>query len=102
MTALFYKLYYPCDKIRDFAYDFLEGKLPAFVSMRFHMHLRGCPACQEYLRLYRTVASGRPAADVGRFRTENPPPRELLDETLAFLQKQGIVPPPEAKGKETP
>jgi predicted anti-sigma-YlaC factor YlaD len=87
--ALFYRLYYPCDRIRDFAYDYLEGKLPLVVSARFHMHLRGCPQCQEYLVLYRQAADG------GEFRKENPPPKELLDETLSFLEKHGIVPPAE-------
>jgi len=89
MSALFYRLYYPCDRIRDFAYDYLEGKLTLAVSIRFHMHLRGCPQCREYLALYRLAAN--PAA----FLKENPPPRELLDHTLEFLEKQGLTDGPE-------
>jgi predicted anti-sigma-YlaC factor YlaD len=98
--ALFYRLYYRCDRIRDFAYDYLEGKLPLVVSARFHMHLRGCPQCQEYMVLYRLAASGRPAAEAAEFRRDNPPPQEFLDETLSFLEKHGIVPPPDDEDPE--
>lgn len=95
MSALFYKLWYPCDRVRDFAYDYLEGKLSPVVAARFHMHLRGCPQCREYLALYREAADG------AEFRKRNPAPQEFLDETLAFLEKQGIVPPPEEGGKKS-
>ena len=90
--SLFYTLYYPCEKIRDFAYDHLDGKLPPLTSLRFHLHLRGCPECQEYLKLYRMAADGQ------AFRAANPPPPALLDETLAFLEKQGLVSPDAGDG----
>jgi predicted anti-sigma-YlaC factor YlaD len=83
--SLYYALLYPCDKVRDFMYDHLEGKLPALVSIRFHLHLNGCAACREYLYLYRK------AADAKAFRKENPPPDELLSSTLDFLRREGIV-----------
>jgi predicted anti-sigma-YlaC factor YlaD len=83
--SLFYTLLYPCDKVRDFMYDYLEGKLPMLTSVRFHLHLNGCAACREYLYLYRK------AADAERFRKENPPPDELLAATLDFLRREGAV-----------
>ena len=83
--SLFYSLLYPCDRVRDFMYDYLEGGLPTLTSVRFHLHLNGCAACREYLYLYRT------AANAEKFRKENPPPDELLSATLDFLTKEGIV-----------
>lgn len=83
--SLFYTLLYPCDRVRDFMYDYLEGGLPALTSMRFHLHLSGCAACREYLFLYRKAAGAE------KFRKENPPPDELLSATLDFLKKEGIV-----------
>jgi Putative zinc-finger len=83
--SLFYALLYPCDKVRDFMYDHLEGNLPPLTAIRFHLHLNGCAQCREYLYLYRK------AADAKAFRKENPPPEEFLSTTLDFLRKEGIV-----------
>ena len=83
--SLFYTLLYPCDKVRDFMYDHLEGKLPMLTSIRYHLHLNGCAACREYLFLYKK------AANAEQFRKENPPPDELLSATLDFLEKEGIT-----------
>jgi predicted anti-sigma-YlaC factor YlaD len=83
--SLFYALYYPCDKVRDFAYDYLEGKLGLLTGFRFKRHLRGCEECQEYIKLYRM------AADPSKFTFENPLPSEFLDHTLQFLKERGVV-----------
>jgi predicted anti-sigma-YlaC factor YlaD len=83
--SLFYTMLYPCDKVRDFMYDYLEGHLPMVTSIRFHLHLNGCAACREYLFLYKK------AANAESFRKENPPPEELLSATLDFLKREGIV-----------
>ncbi len=85
MKALLFKAFYPCEKIRDFMYDYLEGELPTVVSLRFHTHLTICPECQKYLHLYRTAANAQ------AFRKENPAPEEFLASTLDFLAKEGIV-----------
>ena len=82
MKALLFKAVYPCEKVRDLMYDYLEGKLPFKVSMRFHTHLALCPECTRYLRLYRTTA------DAKAFRMDNPPPDGCLDSTLDFLKKK--------------
>jgi predicted anti-sigma-YlaC factor YlaD len=94
---LFYRMFYPCDKVRDFMYDYLEGRLPMAAAIRFHLHLNGCEECRRYLFLYRT------AANAERFRKENPPPEEFLSETLDFLRKEGIVGDAEdSSAEETP
>jgi len=90
--SLFYTLLYPCEKVRDFMYDHLEGNLPTLTSIRFHMHLNGCAPCREYLFLYRK------AADAEKFRKENPPPDELLSATLEFLKREGAVGDEDAEG----
>lgn len=78
---------YPCDRVRDMLYDALEGSLGPVVALRFKLHLKSCAPCREYLRLYRM------AADMGSYRKENPPPTELMDKTLAFLERHGIAAP---------
>jgi predicted anti-sigma-YlaC factor YlaD len=85
MSGLFYKVTYPCEKVREFMYDYLDDRLPMLTSIRFHMHLNGCAACREYLFLYKK------AADAKSFRKEHPAPEEFLKSTLAFLEKEGIV-----------
>ncbi len=85
MSGWFYKVLYPCDKVRDFMYDYLEEKLPTATSIRFHLHLNGCPECRAYLFLYKK------AADAKAFRKEYPAPDAFLASTLDFLEKEGIV-----------
>jgi predicted anti-sigma-YlaC factor YlaD len=87
MSGWFYKVTYPCEKVRDFMYDYLDDRLPTFTSIRFHMHLNGCAQCREYLFLYKK------AADAHSFRRENPAPDEFLASTLEFLEKEGITGP---------
>jgi Putative zinc-finger len=85
MSGWFYKMLYPCDQVRDFMYDYLEENLPTLTSIRFHLHLNGCPECREYLFLYKK------AADAKAFRAEHPAPDAFLASTLAFLELEGVV-----------
>jgi predicted anti-sigma-YlaC factor YlaD len=78
---------YPCESVREKLYDAVEGSLAPLVSLRFRLHLKYCPPCREYLRLYRM------AADMKSFRRDNPPPTDLMDKTLDFLERQGIAAP---------
>lgn len=80
---------YRCEAIREMLYDALEKSLAPLVETRFRLHLRFCPACREYLKLYRQ------AADMGAYRKDHPPPTELMDRTLAFLESRGITAPKE-------
>ncbi|MDB5050852.1 MAG: putative zinc-finger [Fibrobacteres bacterium] len=85
MSGWFYKVTYPCEKVREFMYDYLDDSLPTITSIRFHLHLNGCVQCREYLFLYKK------AADAKSFRKENPAPEEFLASTLEFLEKEGIT-----------
>jgi hypothetical protein len=93
---------YSCGKVRDLLYDALDGSLAPMVSLRFRLHLKACAPCREYLRLYTM------AADMKSFRRDNPPPTDLMDRTLAFLERQGIAAPapetdrPEGTGSAPP
>jgi predicted anti-sigma-YlaC factor YlaD len=80
---------YRCDQVRDKLYEALEGSLAPVVKLRFRLHLAACAPCREYLKLYRL------AADMGRYRRDNPPPTPLMDKTLAFLEQRGISAPDE-------
>ena len=83
MNALMARLVYPCEKIREFVYDYAEGALPALTAIRFRMHIKGCDCCKEYVRLYLM------AAHPGDFRKQNPPPAEFMEKTLEFLEREG-------------
>lgn len=73
---------YPCDKIPDFAYDYLEHRLPVVTALRFRAHLKLCKGCNEFVQLYRM------AADPVQFLHENPAPPELIERTLEFLENE--------------
>ena len=85
MKVIVDKLTYPCDKIEQFVYDYIDGKLEGSVSLRFRMHIALCSQCREYVDLYKMTA--RPED----FREENPPHQELMDKTLDFLKKEGLL-----------
>ena len=89
IKSWFYTFTFPCETVRQFMYDYLDESLPTVTSIRFHLHLNGCEKCRQYLYLYKKAANAK------AFRNENPPPPEFLVTTLDFLEKQGIVPPPE-------
>jgi predicted anti-sigma-YlaC factor YlaD len=96
MSGMFYKVTYTCEKVREFMYDYLEDSLPTLVSIRFHMHLNGCPECREYLFLYKKAANAREFR-AEKFREDNPAPQEFLDSTLDFLRKEGIAGPEDSE-----
>lgn len=85
MKGLMKEVMYPCDKIRDFVFDYAEGKLDTWVAMRFKMHISICKDCHEFVRLYQT------AADMRKFRKVKNPPREFVETTMSFLEKEGIA-----------
>ncbi len=97
IMSLMMKLMYPCEKIREFVFDYAEGRLNPFVAMRFKAHISKCRDCNEYVRLYKM------AADIRKFRRVNPPPGKLVDKTMDFLQKEGLADfSDEPKGHEVP
>jgi predicted anti-sigma-YlaC factor YlaD len=76
------RIVYPCEKIVEFTYDYLENNLPALTKMRYRLHLSNCPNCREFLRLYRM------AADPKAFLETNPIPDDLLQHTMEFLNTE--------------
>lgn len=78
-------LFFPCRKTGEFVYDYLEGRLGRLTAARFEMHLSRCGPCHEYVLLYRGAADG------ALFREANPPPPELLEKTLSFLECEGVL-----------
>jgi len=82
MNGLMARALYPCAHIPDLTYDYLEGRLPALTTLRFKAHLAMCEGCAEFVSLYTL------AADPVRFLDETPPPSELVELTLSFLDKE--------------
>ena len=85
MNSMMAKIVFPCEKIREFVYDYAEGGLSPLTSMRFRMHIKACDCCGEYVRLYLL------AANPEEFRKRMPPPSEFMDKTLEFLEREGIL-----------
>lgn len=85
MKGLMKEVMYPCDQIREFVFDYAEGKLDTWVAMRFKLHISICQDCNEYVRLYQS------ATDMRKFRKVKLPPREFIETTKQFLEKEGIA-----------
>jgi len=82
MNALMAPLFYPCVKIPDFTYDYLENRLPLTTLVRFRAHLTICKGCAEFVGLYRM------AADPVKFLEETPAPPDLIEKTLTFIAQE--------------
>jgi len=95
MNRLMSVMVFPCEKIREFVYDFVDGALDPLTSMRFRLHVKTCDCCHEYVKLYAQ------AADPVAFRAANPPPPEFLDRTLDFLRNEGLIDSDGASGSKT-
>jgi len=72
----------PCDVVRTFLMDYLDGQQPLLRRWRFWFHLLLCPPCSRYLRQYKT--SIQFAEDLAQ---ERKPPPEFLEHTREFLRK---------------
>lgn len=71
-----------CEEVNDFIASYLEGALGDKTRRQFEAHIRACSTCSQYLDQYRTTMDL--VHDAGRI---DPPP-ELVEMTLAFLQKR--------------
>lgn len=78
-------LFYPCSRIPEFVYDYIDGNLTKVIKMRFEAHIAMCKCCHEYVLLYRSTAN------VEVFQKLNPPSSEFLDKTLSFLKAEGLL-----------
>jgi anti-sigma factor RsiW len=73
-----------CREFADFIMGYLEGALPADVRSPFEYHLSLCPACDRYLRQYRTtIAAGREAFGAPEAPVPDDVPDELVSAILA-------------------
>ena len=84
-------------EVREFLLHYLEGELPALKRMQFRLHLLLCPACTDYLRTYDS------SVKLARSYLSDPPPQELVELTLKFLDERlpepGGAAPPAGPGR---
>ena len=69
-------------EIREFLIHYLERELPLLKRLQFRLHLFLCRSCGDYLRKYDT------SVKLARNYLDDPPPEELVDLTLRFLDER--------------
>lgn len=67
-------------EVREFLLHYLERDLPLLKRLQFRLHLLMCPGCSTYLRRYRA------SVELAQAYLDDPPPPELVDLTLKFLE----------------
>jgi hypothetical protein len=85
-------------EVREFLIDYVEHALPPLKQMQFRLHLLLCKGCTDYLRRYRT------SVDLARSYLSDPPPEELVELTLKFLEERraDAQPGPGGAARPTP
>lgn len=78
-------------EVREFLIDYLEDQLSALKKVQFRLHLLMCRECGEYLRKYDSSVS------LAQHYLEDPPPPELVELTLRFLEDRIPQHPPGAE-----
>ncbi len=69
-------------EVREFLLDYLDGKVPLWRALQFRLHLYLCPPCRDYLERYNTSVT------LSKKILADPPPPELIDLTLDFLDQK--------------
>lgn len=69
-------------EVREFLAHYLDGELPVLKQMQFRLHLLMCKDCGEYLHRYDS------AVKLARNYLADPPPDELVNLTLRFLEQR--------------
>ena len=77
-------------EVREFLVDYLEGALPALKRAQFRLHLLLCRRCTDYLRRYDSGVA------LARGYLDDPPPDELVELTLRFLEQRQETEQPES------
>lgn len=67
-------------EVREFLLHYLEHDLPLRKRLQFRLHLLMCRPCAAYLRQYRA------SVELAQAYLDDPPPPELVDLTLKFLE----------------
>lgn len=74
-----------CQELEEFAYDFLEGRLPTETTHKIERHMKLCRNCLRFIESYRRIKMAGPAVKLPPL---DPEFKEKLFEVL-LLQKQG-------------
>ena len=69
-------------EVREFLLHYLEHELPLLKQLQFRLHLLLCPRCTAYLRQYRA------SVELAQAYLDDPPPEELVELTLRFLDER--------------
>ncbi len=70
------------EEIREFLVHYLEFKLPWHKIVQFSMHLLMCGKCRDWMRKYND------SVKLAQHYLDDPPPDELVNLTLQFLDKE--------------
>ena len=81
-------------EVREFLLHYLEHDLPLLKRLQFRMHLLMCPGCSTYLRKYRA------SVELSQAYLNDPPPPELVELTLKFLDERRTQSPGTPKPAE--
>ena len=82
-------------EVREFLCDYLDRRLPVLKRVQFRLHLLLCAECGAYLRRYTNSLT------LARNFLADPPPQELVDLTLRFLEQQPARPGKAPESAET-
>ena len=69
-------------EVREFLLHYLEHDLPLLKRLQFGIHLLMCRGCLDYLRRYRDSVA------LAKAYLNDPPPEELVELTLRFLEQR--------------
>ena len=83
-------------EIREFLIDYVENKLPLLKKIQFRIHLMLCIDCSKYLQRYDT------STKLSKNFLNDPPPEELVNLTLKFLDERMEEDKKEVEGTPCP
>lgn len=52
-SLLHFPLMISCQELDEFISDYIEGKLPATINLKFRLHLIACRDCKSYISAYK-------------------------------------------------
>ena len=76
-----------CRELVEFLAEYVEGTLPVQQRDAFEEHLRVCPPCVDYMKMYRATIELGKAACSGTAGAPPPMPPELKRAILEARQK---------------
>ncbi len=76
-----------CQELIDFLAEYLDGTLPAPQREIFEQHLRLCPPCVDYLKMYRAAIQLVKDSCVAEPASRPPMPEDLKKAILEARKK---------------